>query len=77
MKFLIWMAIVFLVLAWIMRSKQAAGRADARQARPRAQGGNGKPEVMLPCKHCGVHIPASEAVQNASGNVFCSEEHRR
>lgn len=77
MKFLIWAVIIFLALAWIMRSKQATDQADVRQARPRTQGGNDKPEAMLPCKHCGVYIPASEAVQHASGSVFCCEEHRR
>jgi uncharacterized protein len=77
MKFLIWAVIVFLVLAWIMRSKQAANHADIRQARPRAQDRNAGPEAMLPCSHCGVHIPASEAVKHISGAVFCSDEHRR
>lgn len=33
-------------------------------------------EAMIPCAHCGVNIPRSEALENA-GRFFCSEEHRR
>jgi len=33
-------------------------------------------ETMIPCAHCGVNIPRSEAVEGA-GRFFCSEEHRR
>jgi uncharacterized protein len=77
MKFLIWAVIVFLVMAWIMRSKQAAGRAGTSQPGPRAKEQLGSPEAMLPCVRCGLHVPASEAVRHAPGIAFCSEEHRR
>ena len=30
--------------------------------------------VMLPCKHCGVYIPQTEAIRRG-GNVYCSHEH--
>jgi uncharacterized protein len=33
-------------------------------------------EPMVPCAHCGVNVPHSEAVE-AAGRFFCSEEHRR
>jgi len=33
-------------------------------------------ESMVPCAHCGVNLPRSEALE-ASGRFFCSEEHRR
>jgi len=32
---------------------------------------------MVACAHCGIHFPASEALADASGAVFCSAEHRR
>jgi uncharacterized protein len=33
-------------------------------------------ETMVPCAHCGVNLPRSEALEGA-GRFFCSEEHRR
>jgi uncharacterized protein len=33
-------------------------------------------EAMVPCAHCGVNVPRSEALEGA-GRLFCSEEHRR
>lgn len=32
-------------------------------------------ELMLPCAHCGVHVPERDGVRDASG-FFCSAEHR-
>lgn len=36
----------------------------------------GEIEQMVPCAHCGLHVPESEGVRGAGG-FFCSEEHRR
>lgn len=33
-------------------------------------------EQMLPCAHCGLHVPEREGVRGG-GSFFCSEEHRR
>ena len=33
-------------------------------------------EPMVPCAHCGVNVPRSEAL-GGDGRFFCSEEHRR
>lgn len=33
-------------------------------------------EAMVPCAHCGINIPRSEALESG-GRFFCSEEHRR
>ena len=30
--------------------------------------------AMLPCKHCGVYLPESEATR-LGGNIYCSREH--
>lgn len=32
------------------------------------------PQAMVACAHCGLHIPANDAVRRA-GNVFCCPEH--
>jgi uncharacterized protein len=73
MKLLIWMVIGFAVVTWIMRVKSGLSKAhrDSRENTP------GKAaEAMLQCARCGMHIPASEALINADGSAFCSEEHR-
>ncbi len=31
---------------------------------------------MVPCAHCGVHVPRNEAVQKGD-RYYCSEAHRR
>lgn len=36
-----------------------------------------RPVDMLPCAHCGVHLPSSDALVNEAGQPFCSEAHRR
>jgi uncharacterized protein len=44
----------------------------------RKRGGPSSPpvEAMVPCAHCGINVPRSEALE-AKGRFFCSEEHRR
>ncbi len=76
MKFLIWLAIIFIIFAWVMRSKKNTGQASDKR-KPTAPSQADTPELMLQCAQCGVHIPASEALPHGSGVVFCSEEHRR
>ncbi len=36
-----------------------------------------RPVAMVPCAHCGVHLPGSDALVNEAGQPFCSEAHRR
>lgn len=47
---------------------QPSGRTKPDPARPVA---------MVPCAHCGVHLPGSDALVNDAGQPFCSEAHRR
>jgi uncharacterized protein len=45
----------------------------------RKRGGSSSPppvEAMVPCAHCGINVPRSEALESR-GRFFCSEEHRR
>jgi uncharacterized protein len=87
MKYLIWLVIAVAVVVWFQRAKKsmAAGAASS----PDREGARRNPfarkrnepqqqiEAMVQCAHCGIHFPASESLSNASGTVFCSEEHRR
>lgn len=72
MKFLLWLAIGALTVAWLMRGKKLS---PPHPDRHRAHGGDAT-EPMLQCVHCGVHIPASEAVLDSADAVFCCDAHR-
>lgn len=71
MKFLLWGLIVAAVLLWFWHGRR-------RAAGPRKDGDvpGSATEKMVRCAHCGVHLPASEAVSGAAG-LYCSNEHRR
>ncbi len=69
MKLLAWLLLVILVI-WALRSKKS-GVTDKMPEKQHL----GAPELMVKCAHCGVYLPASEAITQ-SGELFCSEEHR-
>ena len=59
-------------VAWIIYSlvKRGSNRTPSVRKTP-----NGREEAMVKCAHCGVHVPASEAI-HAHGQSYCSERHR-
>ena len=36
----------------------------------------GEIQTMVPCEHCGLHIPKNEALQS-DNRYYCSQEHLR
>lgn len=34
-------------------------------------------DAIVPCAHCGVHLPSQEALMDEHGQIYCSEAHRR
>lgn len=89
-KFTVW--IVLAGVAWLgwtlwrigrRRAESAASPppAESDSARPRAQAtdaasGESPPEPMLRCAHCGLYLPARDAVAGARGSSYCSTAHR-
>ena len=51
-------------------------RAHNAKSTPQHPSPNTAPHdnAMLPCKHCGVYLPESEATR-LRGNIYCSREH--
>jgi uncharacterized protein len=58
--------VVYLVLRSLNRSHHA------RESNPP----EARIEQMVPCAHCGVNLPRSEALESR-GRFYCSDEHRR
>ncbi len=71
MRVLFWVGILVVVVLWALRMGKARAKPDAAR---HADGGAGEP--MVQCAHCGLHLPASEALHNPAGLAFCCEEHR-
>ena len=68
MKFLL-LLLAVIVLLWLVRSSL---RPPAPRRGPRA---TQRPQPMLVCAQCGVHLPQSEALPGRGG-VFCGAAHR-
>lgn len=73
MKFLVVLLVVVLGL-WLM----LRGRGERRELprRPAAAAKPPAPQAMVECAHCGLHLPAADAVLEGS-RVYCSEAHRQ
>ena len=72
MKYLLVLLVVVVGL-WLL-----AGRRGSRADPPLAK--KQRPPVaspdMVACAHCGMHVPAPEALRDAAGRPFCEEAHR-
>lgn len=79
MKYLI-VLVVVLVAVMLWRSNRRAERqerdAAAPARRPGSTGDTGQPQDMVCCPVCAVHLPRSDALAGADGQLYCSNEHR-
>lgn len=64
MKYLVLLLIVVGGIWWIRQ-----------QCRPHQAPPQAGPQVMVPCAHCGTHVPQSDAIHGARG-MYCSATHR-
>ncbi|MGC9162249.1 MAG: PP0621 family protein [Thiomonas sp.] len=72
MKYLVLFVVVIVGLMLIKKQQQGTRMPPPGSPRKPPQ----VPEAMLPCAHCGVHLPASRCVWR-DGKPYCSEEHAR
>ena len=65
------MLLTLLAAVWLIKRSIARRRAPdvARRSAAKAL-----PETLPACRHCGTHVPASEAVHGRLG-VYCSQAH--
>ncbi len=71
MKFLLVLMVV-LAGVWIWRSR----RTEERPPAPPTPRQPARPSAMVACRHCGLHLPASDALTGSDG-PYCSAEHLR
>ncbi|WP_027017153.1 PP0621 family protein [Comamonas composti] len=64
--------LVLVIAVGVWRNRR---RAEDQPRRERAAPRVGKPQDMVECAHCGLHLPRSEALQ-AGALSYCSAEHR-
>ena len=71
MRFLL-IVFVILLIAFLWReTRKPKVRDAAKKSKPAA-----KPQAMVRCAHCGLHVLEADAVAGARG-VYCSEAHRQ
>ncbi len=73
-KLLLLLAVVVAVL-WLVRGGGRRDTGTRGPASPPAPSPAPPREEMVACRHCGVHLPRSEALPGRGG-LFCSEAHR-
>ena len=71
MKFLVVLVVVVVVLWLLLGRSRRGGDAGKRGPADKPAAAEG----MLRCAHCGVHLPASEALQIGE-RAYCSAAHR-
>ena len=79
MRVLFWLLVLVGAVFLVRKKLREPGKSSPSSAPPSSAGapGSGEVESMLRCDHCGVFVPASEAVKaQDSGRSYCCDEHR-
>lgn len=72
MKYLLVALVVIIAIGiWRNNRRKAAPPTPTRKARL------AEPEDMVTCAHCGLHLPASDALHSGNQLHYCSREHQR
>jgi uncharacterized protein len=74
-KYLVVFAVLFVAL-WLFRKRQRAEERQRKAANPPARSAPGQPQEMVRCMHCGIHLPAVDAI-GRPGAVYCSSAHQQ
>jgi len=78
LKYLLLVAVLVLAFLWWQhgRRTQARKRAQQAQAQRPTRHPPATPDAMVTCHHCGLHLPAADAVKGSLG-YYCGQKHRR
>ena len=72
MKYLLLIAVVLVVL-WFLRNQRRDGTSEGTGARRKPPV---RPQDMVRCDVCGVHLPRTDALPGPDGRLYCCAEHR-
>jgi len=80
MKYLLVLAVLWVAI-WLWRKNRReemhdAMRERAAKARQQQRTAASQPQAMVRCAHCGLHLPATDAIAGPGGAVYCSTAHR-
>jgi uncharacterized protein len=76
MKYLLVLAVI-VVAIWLWRKARREELQSRTPPPPPAPGTIAPPQAMLRCAHCGLHLPAADAVRGPDGTAYCSAAHRQ
>ncbi|MFH0132106.1 PP0621 family protein [Variovorax sp. VaC1] len=82
MKYLLVLAVLWVAI-WLWRKNRREEMRDAQRERaakaqrPPGAPAVGPPQAMVRCAHCGLHLPATDAIAGPGGTVYCSVAHRQ
>lgn len=68
MKYLVLLLIVVAVLGWLRVQRR---QNHSQNAAPHS------PQDMLPCSHCGVHVPRQDAIAGQRGQYCCAQHQQQ
>jgi uncharacterized protein len=79
MKYLLVLAVLWIAI-WLWRKNRREEMRDEMRERAekarRTPAPSGPPQAMVRCAHCGLHLPATDAIAGPGGAVYCSSAHR-
>jgi len=75
-KLLTILVLGILVYLIVSRMRRGADRSVPPPRAPSDRSATGRPEDMVRCAVCGVHLPRSESF-TSRGQFYCTDEHRR
>ena len=77
MKYIL-VAVVVMVGFWLWRQGRREEMCSRNRSAPAAKAppAVGPPKATVRCSHCGLHLPATDAIAGPGG-VYCRPAHRR
>lgn len=75
--------LLILVVLWLLYSPAVRGLLRGKPRAPSSPrsgpdqaGPAARADRIVPCAHCGVHLPLKEALCDIGGRTYCSDGHR-
>lgn len=74
-RILFFIVLIGAVVFMLRRGKQSNDSHSEQSSNTESGASKGvEAEQMVPCQHCGVHLPQTEALEDA-GSFYCSQQH--